>query len=161
MARQYIDTKRRKVTFQTTGQSMTRQSHKMECDINNIVNRFNKDGVITHLQKHGEKYDDVTGADYKLWMNKLVEAQQMFEELPSHVRNRFGNDPSAFLNFVQDEKNTEDMRKLGLAKGLPENPADSTLLNPDNPNGVNTKPAATVEVPSTVDTGSATAQPTS
>lgn len=135
-----VDTRRRRVQFETTGQTMTRQSHKAECDINNIVNRFNKDGVITHLQKHGEKYDDVTGADYRQWMNKLVEAQQMFDELPSNVRNRFGNDPGAFLDFVQDEKNLPEMRNLGLAKGLPENPADSTLMSPNTPNTVNNPP---------------------
>jgi len=155
-----IDTKRRRVSFKTKGQSMTRQSHKAECDINNIVNRFNKDGVITHLQKHGERYDDVTGADYKTWMDKIVSANHMFEELPSHVRNRFGNDPAAFLDFVQDEKNIKEMQKLGLSKGLPENPAPSTLLNPNNPTTINTKPEPTVEHASTVVTGSAEAQPT-
>ena len=135
-------TTRRRVQFSTTGQSLTRQSHKAECDINNIVARFNKDGVITHLAKHGESYGDVTGADYKTWMNKLVSAREMFEELPSDVRSRFGNDPSAFLSFVQNPENKDEMVKIGLAKGSMENPADSSILNPTIPSTVN-EPSAT------------------
>jgi phage internal scaffolding protein len=139
-----INTTRRRVQFSTTGQTMTRQSHKKECDINNIVYRYRKDGVITHLNKHGETYDDVSGADYRKWMNKLVSAREMFEELPSHVRNKFGNDPSIFLDYVQDPDNMDEMRKIGLAKGTIENPADSSLLNPSSPSTVN-DPSAVAE----------------
>lgn len=147
-----INTTRRRVTFETTGQSMTRQSHAKECDINNIVNRYRTDGVITHLNKHGESYDDVSGADYRTWIHKIMEAQNMFEELPSHVRNRFGNDPSAFLDFVQNKDNQAEMEKMGLARGTAENPADSQLLNPSSPSTVNDPSATTGEsvgVPST------------
>lgn len=147
-----IDTTRRKVTFETTGQSMTRQSHAKECDINNIVYRFRKDGVITHLNKHGESYDDVSGADYRLWMNKLVSAREMFEELPSHVRNRFGNDPAAFLDFVQKPENAEEMVKIGLATGTKENPANSSLLNPSDPSTINDPTAVPGNVTTTSET---------
>ena len=142
MARKYIDTTRRQVTFSTTGQSMTRQSHKQECDINNIVKRFNKDGHINHLNKHGESYDDVSGADYRLWMNKLVSAREMFEELPSETRSQFGNNPAMFLDYVQNPDNADQLVKMGLAKGVIQNPADSQILNPTSPSLVN-EPEAT------------------
>lgn len=128
-----VNTERRRVQFETTGESMTRQSHKKECDINVIVSRFNKDGVVTHIAKHGGSYGDVTGADYRTMMNQVVRAQEMFDELPSEVRKRFGNDPATFLDFVQDEKNLEELRKMGLAKGLRENPPPSSVLNPTTP----------------------------
>ena len=88
MARKYLDTSRRRVSTTIEGQSMTRQSHKAECDINNIVKRFNRDGVITHLNKHGEQYDDVTGADFTSMMNTVALAQVMFDELPPIVTGK-------------------------------------------------------------------------
>ena len=126
-------TTRRRVQTKIEGQSMTRQSHKAECDINNIVAKYRKDGVVKHLAKHGGMYEDVTGADFREWMNKLVNAQAMFDELPSHIRNKFGNDPAAFLDYVQNPDNLEEMREIGLARGTAENPADSQLLSPNTP----------------------------
>jgi phage internal scaffolding protein len=38
----------------------------------------------------------------------------MFNDLPSSIRSRFGNDPAAFLDFVNDEGNADEMIKLGL-----------------------------------------------
>jgi len=44
----------------------------------------------------------------------------MFNDLPSSIRSRFGNDPAAFLDFVQDENNADEMVKLGLTEGSAE-----------------------------------------
>lgn len=113
--------------------SMTRQAHIAECDINNIMAKYQKDGIITHFAKHGENYSDLSGLDYTTAMQQVAKARSMFEELPSSARTKFNNDPGQFLTWIQDPANIEEARKLGLAKGVPENPPPSQVLNPTTP----------------------------
>mgnify|MGYP000615719347 CR=1 FL=1 len=115
----------------TEGKSMTRQSEKESTDINNIVARFERGEVVSHFNKHGGSYGEVSGLDFHSAMNTIVKAQNMFDDLPASVRTRFGNDPQQFLDFVQDAKNIPEMQKMGLAKGTPENPANPPLTNPE------------------------------
>ena len=57
-------------------------------------------------------------------MNIVTRAQQMFEELPSKIRNKFKNDPSAFLDFVADPLNRPEMDEMGLTEAkVPPEPA--------------------------------------
>ena len=102
------------------GPSQTKQSFKDECDINNILGKYRKTGVIEHLNKHGAEYGFASGDTFQDAMNIVSRANSMFEELPAHIRSKFNNEPAAFLDFVQDEGNIEEMRELGLAK--PETP---------------------------------------
>ena len=44
--------------------------------------KFQKTGVIDHLNKYEGRYDDHTGSDYQNAMNVIAEANTMFEELP-------------------------------------------------------------------------------
>ena len=112
----FSNAKPRKTRFQTPvgGESMTKQSFKDECDINKIMEKFQKTGAITHYAKHAPSYGDATPVDYQNALNIVADANTMFEELPSSIRKKFDNDPSQFLEFVQDEKNSEEMIQLGL-----------------------------------------------
>lgn len=134
------------------GKSMTRQSHAAECDINNIMKRFQKDGVVTHFNKHGEQYGDITGQDFTSAMQTIAKGRSMFEELPSSARERFNHDPAVFLEFVNNPKNHPEMVELGLAKGLLENPAPSQLASPVTPATVNDPNAQTASAASDTDT---------
>jgi phage internal scaffolding protein len=100
-----------------TGEGLTEQAHKKECDMNYILADYRRTGLIKHAAKFKGKYDDVTQADFQDAMFIVTEAQQMFEQLPSETRNRFGNDPGAFLGFVQNPDNKEEMQKMGILKG--------------------------------------------
>lgn len=130
------------------GVSMTRQSHAAECDINNIMKKYQKEGIITHFNKFSEQYGDATGNDFTAAMQTISKANSMFEELPSSVRNRFENEPAKFLNFVQDPENHAELQRMGLARGVPENPAPSQLMSPTTPETVN-NPSPTEEGGST------------
>lgn len=92
----------------------TKQSHKDECDINQIMSRFQRTGAITHFNQHSAHYEDLTGFDYTEAMQQVAAAQSMFNELPSSLRDRFQHDPANFLDFVQDPANTHEMAELGL-----------------------------------------------
>jgi phage internal scaffolding protein len=96
-------------------EGLTEQSHKQECDINKILERYEKDKLLTHRNEYKGFYGMATPVEYQEAMNIFINAQKMFNDLPSAARNKFGNDVSAFLGFVQEPSNAEEMVKLGLA----------------------------------------------
>jgi len=99
-----------------TGDGLTEQNHKDETDINNIVRKYNKTGLIDHLNQFEKQYADMTGYDYQDAMNTVAAANTMFEGLPSAIRNKFDNDPAKFIDFVDDESNADKLVEMGLAK---------------------------------------------
>jgi phage internal scaffolding protein len=99
-----------------TGDGLTEQNHKDETDINNIVRKYNKTGLIDHLNQFEKQYGDMTGYDYQDAMNTVAAANTMFEGLPSSIRNQFDNDPAKFINFVDDQANADKLIDMGLAK---------------------------------------------
>lgn len=108
---------KRVVNFKTKGPSLTHQSFKEECDINRIMKKWEKTGIIEHRNNFEGRYADFTVIpnDYHEAMNSVVEAQNMFMTLPASVRKRFANDPGEFLEFVTDPNNQDEVVKLGLA----------------------------------------------
>lgn len=96
-----------------------KQSFKDECDINLILKKFQKSGAISHYASNSMSYGDATQIQLQDALNVVANAETMFEELPSSIRKKFNNDPGQFLAFVQDEKNLEEMRELGLANKGP------------------------------------------
>lgn len=109
------------VAFVTEGETMTKQSHQDECDINTIMKQFAKTGLVRHTAAHQGRYGDFIGApEYQEACNRVLEARQMFESLPAGVRKRFQNDPAEFLAFVHDPANEEELVKMGLAKARKE-----------------------------------------
>lgn len=101
----------------TIGESMTDVSFSDECDINKLLNSFLHGGVIPPVYDRGPgRFADVTQyPDFASMMDKVVEARELFEDLPSSVRDRFGNNPKSFFTFASDPSNMEDLVKLGLA----------------------------------------------
>lgn len=92
----------------------TKQSFKDECDINTIMARYQSTGELPDLGKVAPQYLDATGMDFQAMQNQLVEAQSLFDALPSKIRNRFANDPGEFLSFVSDPSNHSELQKMGL-----------------------------------------------
>lgn len=105
--------------FATEGESLTKQADKDRCDINRIINGYQKTGVITHSNSAQPSYGDATGVDFQDAMNLVISAENAFMELPAAVRKRFGNDPAQFLEFTSNEANLEAMYEMGLAERPP------------------------------------------
>lgn len=100
--------------------SMTKQEFRDECDINVILKGYQKGRAITHLNKYEGRFEDVADAPlFHEAQNIILKAQAMFDDLPSAVRDRFGNDPAQFLEFVHDAKNEQELVDMGLAKARP------------------------------------------
>lgn len=114
-----------KVQLNGFEKSRTKQAMRDESNINFIVAKYQKTGMVEHLNKYQGDYAEFESIDYHEAMNLVVGAQQMFESLPSSVRSRFQNDPAQFLDFVGDGANATEMREMGLLK--PERP---TFIEP-------------------------------
>lgn len=93
-----------------------KQSMAAECDINNIMKKFQRTGMITHVARSEPSYGFATAMDYHSAMELVRKADEMFSSVPASIRKKFGNDAAAFLEFVTNPENVEEMRKLGVAK---------------------------------------------
>lgn len=98
----------------------TKQEFADECNINILMSKYQSTGQLPNLNERAPQYIDATGYDFAEAMNFVAGAQSLFNELPSDLRNRFDNDPAAFLDFCSDEKNRPEMAQLGLLKPLPD-----------------------------------------
>lgn len=96
------------------GKTRTKQSMAAECDINTIMQKYQKTGVIDHVAKHGGMYEYATALSYQEAIHLKRDAEEMFNDLPSSLRAQFKGNPAIFLAFVQDDKNLEEMGELGL-----------------------------------------------
>lgn len=99
------------------GSSRTKQAFKDECDINRIMRKYQKTGLISHIREGGRWGEDVSNAqDFQTSLNIVIAAQAAFAALPSDIRNKFGNDPKKLLAFIDDPKNEQELVTLGLAR---------------------------------------------
>lgn len=117
-----------RVQISFTGSGRTKQSFKTESDINHIMARFLKTGVIDFTQKHEPRYGVTTGIEYQACMLNVAAAKSMFADLPAELRNRFENEPAKFLDFVQDERNRDEATALGLLKRVVATPPEGEVL---------------------------------
>ena len=107
---------RKRVAQDFSGPSRTKQSFKDECDINIIMSKFMKTGLVRHLTTSEPRFGDFTQvSDYQTALNAVLEADNAFQTLPASIRARFNNAPAEFLRFVDDPANQSEMVSLGLA----------------------------------------------
>ena len=113
----------KKVQIKFPKEGRTKQSFAGQCEINNIMARHQKTGALTHINQHQAQYGFATSEDFSESMRIVKTAQDMFNALPSNIRNRCANDPGQFLDFVQNPDNKAEMQKLGL---IPDNKPPET-----------------------------------
>ena len=109
------------------GVSMTDQQYVPDCDINTILKRYGATGRLPVDIREGVSGDFSDIGDYQDCLDRINRAKDAFLALPSHIRDRFGNDPTAYVDFVLDPSNTDECIRLGLkvkAESEPEKPID-------------------------------------
>jgi len=110
--------------------SRTQQSFRDECDINNILRKFNVTGQLP-IGSVQPQYGDFSGiTDYQSALNAVMAAQDSFFQLPAKVRARFDNDPALFVDFASDEANKDELKALGL---LRQETAQAVVSSPSEP----------------------------
>lgn len=101
--------------------SMTQQQFKDEADINYIVSMYDSSGVMPTFHGDGQPAQPVFGDFASLpdnaqeMYNCMIEAKNNFDSLPLEVRKRFNYDPAAFLDFVDNPANLDELAAMGLA----------------------------------------------
>lgn len=92
----------------------TEQNHKKECDVNLILKKYDKTGLVTHIQQFEAEFGDYTGLDFRNMLDTVRHAQADFDQLPSEIKKRFNHDPGELLAFIDDDNNYEEAIKLGI-----------------------------------------------
>ncbi|WNK12933.1 MAG: internal scaffolding protein [Microvirus sp.] len=93
--------------------SMTQQHYAEETDINFIMARFLKTGLLNQIE--AGTYEDVSQAEgYRESLHILKNADEQFATLPAAVRKKFENSPLNFLEFMHNPDNKNIAEELGL-----------------------------------------------
>ena len=93
----------------------TEQSHRDACDVNKLVARYEKTGVLPQVADRKCWYGDFSNVkDYQVALNQLNNAQILFDNLSVKVRNRFDNDVSKLLSFLDKKSNLAEAIELGI-----------------------------------------------
>lgn len=122
------------VAIDFTGEvSRTKQAFKPVVDINNIVARFARTGMIEHVNRREPFYGDVsTIVDYQTCLNVVNKAKELFGNMSAKVRERFHNDPAEMISFLENPANLQEAIDLGMAVKRPEAPV-APVVPPVNP----------------------------
>ena len=120
--------------------SLTRQEFAEECDINVLMDKYEKQGIISHINPRTPQYLDLTGLpDLQTAHQIIQDATREFMALPANTRREFDNDPMKFVQFAEDPGNIDKMREWGLAPpkadpgGASEKPKVSSDAPPNTP----------------------------
>lgn len=122
-------------------EDMTKQEFREEVDINTLVRRFHLSGELPQGVRMPE-YGDFIGVDsYHDAANAIAQANESFAAMPAEIRERFGNDPEAFVEFCLEPSNLEEARKMGLAPAREIREAEEAAAAPIAPASSGTAPA--------------------
>ncbi|QXP44314.1 MAG: internal scaffolding protein [Arizlama microvirus] len=105
-------------------ESVTQQSFRDECDINEIVRRFGLTGDLPQNVQMPISGDFRAITDFQSAMETVTKAQHEFMSLPASIRDRFANDPARLIGFLEDDANRDEAIKLGLVNKPPEKTRD-------------------------------------
>lgn len=98
--------------------SRTQQHFKNEVNINNIIDKYRKTGILGDPFREGLRkplFGDFSEVPGLLeGYIKVEKVKNYFNNLPSRVRNYFKNDLSRFLAFMSDNANIPKARELGI-----------------------------------------------
>ncbi len=95
--------------------SLTKESFREDCDINKIMARHMKTGLIEHLNPRKPMYGDFSAVqDFHSAVERVHDAEEQFALLPSAVRNMVQNDPERLLQALTDPKETAELAEAGL-----------------------------------------------
>ncbi len=109
--------------------SRTKQSFTKDANINNIMARYMKTGVLGSgvVSSRVSAFADVSSGDsYRSVLDKVRNAEEAFMTLDADVRSKFRNNVSELLDFLADPANRDEAIELGLVEP-PEPPPGAPL----------------------------------
>lgn len=99
-----------------TSDSLAQQHFRDECDVNVIVDRYVKTGVIEHTAEIPPHFADVSDIPMNLFdaYNAVEAAEAAFMDLPAKLRKSLDNDPSRLSEWLSDPSNRQAAVEYGL-----------------------------------------------
>lgn len=94
--------------------SKTRQSELDAADINKILKRFEKSGILPMTNREGAYLDVSEVGDYRSALEQVRKADEYFAGLPADSRAIFENDPAVFLDAVNDPTQLHKLVDAGV-----------------------------------------------
>lgn len=91
----------------------TEQSHAHACSITNIIAQHVRAGLPLDMPQ-SEFIDLTVVPDYQTALNTVMAIDDMFESLPSRIRNAFDNDPALLLQAMSDPSQRVRLTELGV-----------------------------------------------
>ncbi len=104
--------KRVQVHFQNP--SLTKQYFKDECDINNIVNKFQETGNIPLQNNMDPQYGDAPDLDLKTALDLVHNLNAEFNDLNLDIQEKFGHDPKKYAQFLSNYEISPESFDSGL-----------------------------------------------
>jgi phage internal scaffolding protein len=96
-------------------EDQTQQHFERETNINSIVNRYQKTGVLPTALIREVQFGEV-GPDLVQSLNKIKAAKEQFMQMPAKIREEFRNDPDVFMRFLADPHNYSKAVELGIVE---------------------------------------------
>lgn len=113
----------------------TQQKFENESNINTIMSKYNNNVDILNasLRIQGAtrqpQYGDFTNIpDFMTANQMIIDANNAFSQLPAKLREKFANDPSKLISWLENPMNNDEAIKLGLKGDI----AEFITANTDN-----------------------------
>lgn len=113
--------------------SLTRQEFADEADINNLMAKYEKTGILPTVNFKNPAFLDVSDVpDFQTALDFVAKAETAFMSLPARVRASFDNSAAQFINYAENPENLDQMRDWGLAPPAPvvPGPTKVEVINP-------------------------------
>lgn len=99
---------------------LVQQTGKREADINVIVKRFLSTGQLPTLNLEPLYADFSQAGDFTMAQQMMLAAEQAFDQIPAEIREKFDNNPAAFIAWAETNKYTdEDIQRVFSPKEEP------------------------------------------
>lgn len=94
---------------------MAQQQYKDSCDVNKIMEKYEKTGQITHLAKTQGRYANL-GEPQDLMEAIIIKerADKAFETLPAKIKAMANHDPVQFIKMLQDPQYDDVLQEYGV-----------------------------------------------
>ena len=121
--------------------SMVKGSFAKELDVNNIIKKYNKTGILQKANQFEGEFGEFASYDLREAIEKVQNAETLFMEVPSKIRAQFDNDAGAFIDYATNPQNIEQMREWNMAprdtnpptEGEPAPPTPQPVEMPSEP----------------------------
>lgn len=112
-------------------ESLTVQTDHDRADIRKIIDRYHRTGIVDELNRTQGLYLDVTEmADFTQVQQEMAKANELFMQLPPHVRREFNNNVAEWLDAAHDQEKREKLVEKSIIDDLEGTPQDETPAEP-------------------------------